>query len=804
MKKILSREIIIYFYSVFNANQRMAIIKNCLIVLTVCFLGGYPYHQAAAITLAEYAQMQHMAEHKAVLDLVPTSAAKKQVLKSGAWSSPAIWSGGVLPKAGENILVPAGKSLFVDVESDVSLGTMRVDGTISFATNKNVRIKLDTLVVTETGAFEIGSESARVPAGNKVEIVIADHGPINRKWDPHNLSRGIIIQGKTRIFGAQKSAFHQLAIKPDAGSTQITLNRVPTGWAVGDIIAITATKFRNVLYRRTSYDELRSIKAISGATITLGQVDASSTPDPLKYSHVPNIPRMPVYAANLSRNVVISGEGGDNIPAGQRGHFMVMHNPDAIIKGAGFYYLGRTDKSKPIDDYKLQPSGWRLKDASGKFIPGPNNNPRGRYPVHFHHTGSTDLSVPPVICSGNAVFSSPGWGFVNHTSNVLMEDNASYNVFGSHYAAEDGNELGAFRRNIAIKAVGRGIHMKHGQGNHDVGHAGHGFWLESRNLVMESNVVSSVNDSGVAYWHRNEMPGMNLLILQQNLLTPNKGLTKNVPTIGYEKIPITYEKNTTVLASGGALDIIKGSPKQNHNVRSMIESFKAYSVVNGLGLQYTEQYTLKDIDIIADSVATRPWFRGVTLLPEVKDTVLVNFNISGFLHPVATGTTFKGKPDQTEAIFVNTKVDGRPINLSKDIHKLANAVQPNYNPSFQRVVNVPASLAIPGVSGHSTALNFKAENSLAGNFPISYNGGYLFKGTKIDSLGSTPHESAWGYYQLENTVRKGYYTDAAGNKYVLLKDLISDRLTGETREVIAKLKLLVKYKELGPLLGKLP
>ena len=236
---------------------------------------------------------------------------------------------------------------------------------------KTSGFKLDTLIVASTGSFEIGSEEQRVPATNKIEIVIANNGPINRNWDHANLSRGVIIQGKTRIFGADKSAFHALAVKPPAGSTQVTLDSPPTGWVKGDLIAITATKFR---YKQKgdshhiTQDELRSIQNISGNTITLGGVTDTTTTEPLKYDHVPTIPNMPVYVANLTRNVSFSGEGETTVPASQRGHVMVMHTPDVIIKGAGFYYLGRTDKSKPIDDFKLGGNGYRIKGAGGSFI----------------------------------------------------------------------------------------------------------------------------------------------------------------------------------------------------------------------------------------------------------------------------------------------------------------------------------------------------------------------------------------------------------------------------------------------------
>ncbi|NOS74879.1 MAG: hypothetical protein HOP36_10170, partial [Methyloglobulus sp.] len=292
------------------------------------------------------------ADHQAALNLVNLSAVNRSVVKSGSWSDPTTWSGGTLPKAGENLHVPQGKTLLVDVVSDASLDTIRVDGIIKFATHNNVRIKLDTLVVTQTGTFEIGAENNRVEQTKKVEIIIAQNGVINRNWDPTNISRGIILQGKTRIYGSEKSAYHTLSIDPAAGSTQITLNSIPTGWAKGDIIAITATKFRpkkdtDALFQ--TEDELRRINAISGNSIILGALIDSNTLAPLAHNHIPSIKKMPVYAANLTRNVVFKSEGGNLVPVNQRGHFVVMHNPDAVIKGAGFYFFGRTNKSIPID-----------------------------------------------------------------------------------------------------------------------------------------------------------------------------------------------------------------------------------------------------------------------------------------------------------------------------------------------------------------------------------------------------------------------------------------------------------------------
>ncbi len=762
--------------------------KKPLAFLMLALLIASPATQAVSVG---------MSEHQDVLDLVPTKAVNREVIKSGAWSNPATWSGGQLPIAGQNIYVPADKSLLVDVASDVSLNTLRADGILEFASTKNVKIKLDTLVVTATGTFKIGSETNPVPSTNRVEIIIAQNGQIDRKWDPSNVSRGVILQGKTQIFGAQKSAFHALSVKPDIGSTQIQLASLPTGWAVGDMVVVTAGQYHAKIYYENSFvteDEVRRIKSISGTTITLGSVNDSNVSAPLAYNHISAIANMPVYAANLTRNVVFSSEGGSSVPASQRGHFMVMHTPNVVVKGAGFYYFGRTDKSKPVDDFKLYGAQGRRVITNGQFIADLNNNPRGRYAVHFHHTGVSNITIPPVICSGNAVFSSPGWGFVNHTGNVIMENNASYDVFGSHYVAEDGNELGSFKHNIAIRAQGSNRPFPMGEFNHDVGHSGNGFWLESRNLSVEDNVVSGVKNAGLVYFQRNPItPPADLQIAKESLLTPNKEIVKNMPSIFYADIPITDDKNNTVVSSGLALKVVKGGRNQGHDVRNMFESLKGYSNKAGLELSYTEKYTLRDLHLIANPKAKRGHI-GVSIAKRTTDIVLVNAEINGYLHPVVTGTSVKGQPDETEAVFVNVTVDGSPINLATDIHKPNLSFQSNYNPGIHHALNLSDTV-------NSSVLKFTPN----ADAPTALSGAYTFavRGTKSDSLGNVAFKSDWDKPSLEAIKRNGYFIRPDGKKAIVITDIYTDRLNGQTRKYDTLINFTPGYHAIGSSLGQL-
>ncbi len=744
--------------------------------------------------------MASAAEHQAVLDLVPVQAANRQVVQSGPWSNPATW-GGTLPSAGQNLYVPAGKALQVDVFNDSAFGTLRVDGNISFVSSANVRIKVDTLVVTSTGSFEVGAELARVPNTKKIEIVIANNGSINRSWDPNNISRGVILQGKTRIYGSNKSAYHELAVDPAAGSTQIQLATTPVGWVKGDIIAITATKFRRKKPTDTSYqteDELRRILAISGKTVMLGSVANSNTVEPLQYSHVPTSANMPVYVANLTRNVVFRGEAGDAIPVAERPHFMVMHNPDTIIKGAGFYHLGRTDKSIPLNDYKLDANGKRVVDAQGNYIPDVKTNPRGRYAVHFHHTGVADPTAQPVICSGNAVISSPGWGFVNHTSNVVMQNNASYNVLGSHFVTEDGNELGVFRHNIAIKSSGRAstnvtTGIKDGIGNHDHGHSAHGFWFHNRNILVDDNVASGTYGAGMIFYTRNAVKGIDLKIPKANLLVDDKSIVKDAQTIEFYDIPLRL-RNLTVVASSVALIDIKGNPAPAHDARSLFESVKGYSVLDGIKVEYLSKYTFKDVELVAD-INSHEWNKGFDVSRNSRDITLINAKIDDFVHPIVTGTVFVEKPDQTDVAFVNVLVDGRPMIAQNDIHQPSNLVISNYDPAFHQVLNtMPVT---------TSAMNFVQSNQASYDLPIRLANEFKVKGVKTDSLGKKAFESTWNDISLMSNLKKGYYTRPDGSKFVILTENLVDRVTGQTYTISTRANLLSSYDRniLGPHLG---
>ena len=346
-------------------------------------------------------------EHTALLDLVLPEDATHTAIANGNWSDPNVWSGGQVPGHDARVIIPEGKSVTYGLSSHTTLKTVGVYGTLGFATNKNTKMKVDTLVVAPGAFFEMGTAASPVQSGKTAEIVFANNGPLDLAWDTQQLSRGFISHGTTHIHGERKTSFVAVDGGAEAGDTTIALKQTPLNWRIGDTVIIPGTQVlhwdwdnnvRQTVWKGT-LDEERVIRGINGRTITI---------DPLTYDHPIARPDLEFHVANMTRNVRFETENGDSIPVRERGHVMFMHSDQLDVRYAGFYDLGRTNKNLPTE---------------------PLTNPQGRYAMHLHRTGTGSGKDPSQVI-GNALVGSPGWGYVNHESYAIFEDNASYDVSG--------------------------------------------------------------------------------------------------------------------------------------------------------------------------------------------------------------------------------------------------------------------------------------------------------------------------------------------------------------------------------------
>ena len=300
---------------------------------------------------------------------------------------------------------------------------------------------------------------------------------------------------------------------------------------------------------------------------------------------------------------------------------MFMHSDNVVVDSAGFYGLGRTDKRNAFDDPKLD-------ELTGAFTPGYGTNPRGRYAVHFHRTGLSHVDQPAVI-RGSAVVDSPGWGFVNHSSNVLMEDNVAYDVIGAAFTTEAGDEIGAFRRNIAIKSTGSGAGIEAREDVQDFGHQGDGFWFQGGGVEVVGNIAVGQKHAGFVYFTQGLVEaGLGTReFLSANL--PDPSIAGGAEHLAVADVPIRLFANNEAFANGGGFESWFHMLNAKHTAPSVVEGFRAWN--NGskaMFIPYTNRLVVRNSMLTGN--VNRPSSTGIGRNDVTKNITYESNTIAGF------------------------------------------------------------------------------------------------------------------------------------------------------------------------------
>ncbi len=533
--------------------------------------------------------------------LFPASEATIHARQSGDWSSPTTWDSNRVPGVNARVLIPAGVQVRVDGQLSARHDWIRVEGALTFASDVNTELRVETIVSTMTGVLEMGTAANPIQDGREARVIFTDDGPIDRSWDDGLLSRGAILMGPTRIHGAAKTSWSALAVQPRAGQSTLTLTDSPTGWRVGDELVVASTDVLN-----PEADDRARIRSIQGDQITLDQ--------PLQFDHLSPTSDLQVHVANLTRNIEFTSEHADPT---RRGHVMFMHNLDVDIAYARFHRIGRTDKSIRIDDFSFPD----LEAENAFRLEG--NNPRGRYAIHFHRGGSDPATTTPARVVGNVVEDNPGWGYVNHSSNVDFIDNVSYNVVGGAFQTEAGDESGSFVRNIALRTINSAYPLRGGpdelidirEDRADFAFQGDGFWLHSGGVRIDGNVVAGASGHAFIFWTE----GLVEFGLGTMSVSPSRvlnGHLVNGPRLDIHWIPLESFKGNTGYSAVKGLEIYymhatflgdsEGAVDQDYRdtLASTFEDLTLWSIErNAIGFNYSENLTFRDVRIVGNGLA---------------------------------------------------------------------------------------------------------------------------------------------------------------------------------------------------------
>jgi hypothetical protein len=698
----------------------------------------------------------HM-EHMAGLGLVSRGDATHIAVNHGSWFDPSTWANDEVPGDGARVLVPKGIEVTYDGQSDASVFTVRVDGHLQFSTDVSSTLRLDTMVTSPDGSLTIGTAEDPVQDDVQVEILFINSGDIDTDWDPMLLSRGLIAYGRTTMHGTETDSHEKVAVDPMAGDTSLTFSELPTGWEVGDTLVIAGTRFEGYKWdngigaRRwhETEDEVRTITMIEET----GSGFLVHFEEPLVHDHDTPRDDLKTSVGNYSREIVLRTENSDADAPHHNGHVMFMHSDDVDVRYVEFTDLGRTDKSERAFDHS------DLSNISA------DSNLKGRYSFHLHRSGAEDMDDPAMVV-GNAVFSSPGWGFVHHDSNAILHNNASYDTFGAGFVAESGNEIGAWTDNLAIGAQGnRGlVKDQEDVAAFDLARTGDGFWFQGRMVESSGNIAASVNN-GFVYMHR----GPDMLDFD-GALHDYPEIFGGRDDVSPDDAPILDFRDNEVFAARQGLIVVKANPNQGHDVHSHLANFTAWEVQTGVHLEYTAHYTLTNFDIIGrEPTRFNSPETGITFGNNVSDMTVVNATITGF-HDAALNLTknftsnfMHDESLHTYQIVGGTFGDGQTRFL-------------NYDPVLDTIWDEPPEVISPSLI-LDTPLRYGGDGANAHEIIVS--------GIKIDSLGEIPFPAGtdgivFNKQEVINILETdGYYTTPNGQNVFVLEILLSDRLTGE-------------------------
>ena len=587
-------------------------------------------------------------EHLAVFDLVPRDEATFVSIASGEWSNVAVWEAGVVPGEDAQVLISAGTTVTFDVIQYDPMNWVRVDGVLDWDLDDDTQMLLDTLVVDGKGLLQIGTADHPVEHDVAARIVIADSGEdIDLVNDPLQIGRGVISHGAAKFFGEEVTPYVSLATDPRRGDTQLTLDVIPVNWEAGNRLVLTGTSSDH----RNTQDEELEIVSINGNVVVIDADADEPGIQALEYNHLtPEGHDLSVYVANMNRNVVIMSEN----PAitQRRGHVMFMHNQRVEVENVGFYGLGRTDKRNPAND--------AVFNDNDELVPGLNQ--RGRYAVHFHRAGTTYADNPGEV-SGSVVVDSPGLGYVNHQSYVNFTQNVAFNVVGSSFFTEFGDEIGSFVGNLAIANTGSGDGLEDRQDIFDFGHGGHGFWLQGPGVEVVDNISTGARDSAFNFFTTSSEAKFKTV----NMADPSLAAGRDEVPVGM--VPLRNVSGNTAFGSRSGLETWFHQTNSNAG-QSYIDDFTAWNVGRGIFNPYTGRTTIRNATLIGNvdrPNGTALGRNNVTNQMTYEDVHVVGWSV-GIDVPVNRTTVIRnGYFEAVQAIRISTAHDSlREVDILGD------------------------------------------------------------------------------------------------------------------------------------------
>ena len=166
---------------------------------------------------------------------------------SGAWSDPAVWSSGEAPGANDIVTVRGGHTVTLDVATAAAAGlTIEPNGALVFSPDLGVTLETTRNVVVEGRLVMRPATAAVVHLLRFVGIDESKFVGGGMAVRDSDVGLWVVGAGVVDAVGAPKAGWTRVAAPVPAGTTSITLEQPPVGWAVGDEIVIAPTEAPSV------------------------------------------------------------------------------------------------------------------------------------------------------------------------------------------------------------------------------------------------------------------------------------------------------------------------------------------------------------------------------------------------------------------------------------------------------------------------------------------------------------------------------------------------------------------------------
>lgn len=398
----------------------------------------------------------------------PTAGAK-------AWSEASTWPSGVVPVAGDSVVIPLGIVVKLDV-SPPALHSLTIEGTLTFS---EVDLSLTTGWILVRGALKIGSESN--PYTKRAIITLTGTGSATSPNVDGMGNKVLGVTGTIDIHGSSRGGWTRLTNTAAIGATRLDLVDNP-GWKVGDRLALASSD-----YSQDKFEEAE-VTAVSGDAITLSA--------PLRYEHFGEVVTVSGTAVDeraevalLSRNITIQGDTGST--PGYGGHIMIMGGAIARIEGVELFRMGQRGHL-------------------------------ARYPMHWHMAGDV---------TGQYFRNSSVWRTFNRcvtvhgSDNATVQNNICFDHTGHGYFLEDGGETGnLFQGNLGFNSrVPAEADRLLGSDSRPAT-----FWITNPDNTVRQNIAAG--SKGFGFWYALPRAPTGLSTGQANLprTTPLREFSGNV------------------------------------------------------------------------------------------------------------------------------------------------------------------------------------------------------------------------------------------------------------------------------------